>query len=64
MPACGQQQFRSHETRAASSTDLNNLHATWFGNCFARWNIAVSATRVTIVALNMREALCQEFWFS
>jgi hypothetical protein len=39
-PACGQHSFRSHDTRA---TDLNNLHATWFGNCLAQWNIAVSA---------------------
>ena len=43
QPACGQRQFGSHVSRAVSSTDLNNLRATWFGNCLAQWNIAVSA---------------------
>jgi hypothetical protein len=42
-PACGQHKSRTHESRTASPIDLNNLHATWFGNCLAMWNIAVSA---------------------
>ena len=62
-PACGQHQFRSHDSRTVSSTDLNNLRATWFGNRLAQRNIAVSA-EVTTVALDMQEALCWEFWFS
>jgi hypothetical protein len=62
-PACGQHWFRSHDIRAVSSTDLNNLHATWFGNCLAQWNIAVSADSGHDVALNMREALCRDFGF-
>jgi len=42
-PACGQYQFRSHDSPTVSSADFNNLRATWFGNCLAQWNIAVSA---------------------
>jgi len=42
-PACGQHQFGSPDTRSLSSTDLNSLRATRFGNRLAQWNIATNA---------------------
>ena len=42
-PACGQHQFGSQDTRSLSSTDLNSLRATRFGNRLAQWNIATNA---------------------
>ena len=38
-PAYGQNESCSQDTRAVSSTDLNNLHGPWFGKRIAQRNV-------------------------